>query len=320
MRSFLCRISILLFLVAALLLFSLFCIHDSGSESSLLGALRDKHALLARTTGPRVILIGGSNVSFGIDSRVLSAELRMPVVNMALHGGLGLKYTLDDCLPYVHQGDIVLLMPEYENYYTSNFLGELELVSVLFDIDQSGIKYISAEQWRHLLPYLPTYSAKKLKNLILAPFAGTSHSSQPAIYDRNSFNEYGDACLHWNLPDQNYLHGRKVSSAEQVNDEVISYLMKFKEQISQRHAACFLFPPAIDSTSFSHLLPMVDKISSSLRRAALRLAGNPARYALPDPFFFNSYYHLNKRGVDLRTKLVLEDIRIILPLPQNEKR
>ena len=316
MRSFIYKISLLLFLVAGILLFSLFCIPDRVSGSSLLGALRDKHALLTRTSGPRLILVGGSNVSFGIDSRVLSAELQMPVVNMALHGGLGLKYTLDDCLPYVQEGDIVVLMPEYENYYTSNFLGELELVSVLFDIDQDGIRHISPDQWHHLLPYLPTYSAKKLKNLVLAPFTKTAQSDQPTIYDRNSFNEYGDACLHWHLPNQNYQHCRKVSSSEQVNAAVISYVANFKEQVAKKHATCILFPPAIDSTSFANMLPVIDKIDSSLPGTSLHFAGKPDRYSLPDSLFFNSYYHLNKRGVDLRTKLVLEDIRNFLPLSQ----
>src|SRR5690349_24986573 len=46
--------------------------------------------LLENTPSPRIILIGGSNVSFGIDARLMQQTLGIPVINDGLHAGLGL--------------------------------------------------------------------------------------------------------------------------------------------------------------------------------------------------------------------------------------
>lgn len=316
MRRFILKILLLFLVSASLLLGSLFFIPDRVAAASLLGALTDKHRLLERTRVPKIIFVGGSNVSFGLDSRLISAELRMPVINMALHGGLGLKYAIDDCLPHVGKGDLVVLIPEYENYYTGNFYGEIELVSVLFDIDRGGLQHISAQQWRHLLPHLPTYAAKKLRNFIFSPFTGKTDASPVTIYDRRSFNEFGDACLHWAMPNQAYLPGKKATGSEQVDPEVLSYIDHFKRTLAEKSASCILLPPAIDSTSFSNQRGIIEKIAQRLTRQSLSSGISPARYAFPDYLFFNSYYHLNRKGVDLRTKLVLEDIRRVLPLSQ----
>jgi hypothetical protein len=44
--------------------------------------------------------------------------------------------------------------------------------------------------------------------------------------------------------------------------------------------------------------------------------GTPERYMMPDSLMFNSSYHPNKKGVDIRTSRLIEDIksaRIIVP-------
>jgi len=299
-------------LVIGLLFVSLFLVPDTLSSQSLLGALADKHELLEKTGSPKIIFAGGSNVSFGLNSGVIADSFNRPVVNTAVHGGLGLKYIMDDCLPYVNEGDLVVLMPEYENYYTANFYGEVELVSVLFDIDPRGKERISARQWLHLLPYVPTYSAKKLKNFVLSPFRKTVAKPQITIYNRRSFNQYGDAWLHWDLPNQNYLHCKRSCGSEKPDPNVISYIRNFKEQLEKKGAALVLLPPVMDASSFANQLDIINQIDESLKANFPGFLVTPVRYAFPDSLFFNSYYHLNKQGVDLRTKLVAEDLKAAL--------
>ncbi|MCC7418387.1 MAG: hypothetical protein IT176_14720 [Acidobacteria bacterium] len=63
--------------------------------------------------GPRVLVVGGSGVHYGVDALELERELRMPAVNFGLHAGLGLGPILALALDEVRAGDIVVLIPEF---------------------------------------------------------------------------------------------------------------------------------------------------------------------------------------------------------------
>ena len=52
-------------------------------------SLIDKVQRLESIHEPKIVLIGDSNLAFGIDSEKIEEAFDMPVVNMGLHGGLG---------------------------------------------------------------------------------------------------------------------------------------------------------------------------------------------------------------------------------------
>ena len=306
MKSFLLHILKLTFLTIAVLMFSLFFIKDKVAQVSILAALPDKHQLLNSINDTKIIVLGGSNVSFGLDSKVIENQLSMPIVNMGIHAGIGLEYMVNDIKPYVKKGDIIVLIPEYEHFYKDDFYGEMELVQMVFEIEPQSKKLLNSKQWMHLLKYLPTYSAKKIKNFI--PTLFNKKVEQIDIYHRKSFNAYGDAYLHWTLPDQNYLHAPKSNNIENVNNEVIVFLKEFKLYTEKNGARLLIFPPVIDKTSFNNKINIITKIAKELKNNDIAFECEPISFCYNDSLFFNSYYHLNKLGVDKRTLQLLKDL------------
>ena len=61
-----------------------------------MAAIIDKHAHADSIKAGKIILAGGSNLAFGIDSKQLEETLGMPVVNLGLHAGLGLHFILEE--------------------------------------------------------------------------------------------------------------------------------------------------------------------------------------------------------------------------------
>ncbi len=305
MKSFLVHILKLLILTLVVLLISLFFIPDKVSQTSILAAITDKHQALKNITKPKIILTGGSNASFGMNSKMLEDTFHKPVYNMGVHAGIGLKFMIDDIKPYIKPGDTIILMPEYEHFYTDNFYGEMELVSVIFDIEPESKQLLSPKQWSLLLKYLPTYSAKKIKNYIPSLF---QKGQAISIYHRHSFNQYGDAWLHWNQENQNYLPASKNNGQENINKEAIQYVKDFKGYVNSQKAKLFIFPPVIDSTSFENQKLIITKIAETLKNNDIAFACDPSHYRYSNVLFFNSYYHLNKTGVDKRTQQLIADL------------
>ena len=58
-------------------------------ENGYCASLIDKVNRLKSINEPKIVLLGNSNLAFGIDSKMLEESMNMPVVNMGLHGGDG---------------------------------------------------------------------------------------------------------------------------------------------------------------------------------------------------------------------------------------
>ena len=82
---------LLLIEIAGITAFSYFVI-GSQYQYNYQASLIDKVERLTSIDEPKIILVGHSNLSFGIKSEMLEEALGMPVVNLGLHGGLGNAY------------------------------------------------------------------------------------------------------------------------------------------------------------------------------------------------------------------------------------
>src|ERR1700730_2211300 len=84
-----------------------------SSQSLLFGEI-EKDSLLNNAPSPRIVFIGGSNLSFGINSQMIKDSLGLNPVNAAIHASIGLVYMLDHSLNYIRPGDVLVVSPEYQ--------------------------------------------------------------------------------------------------------------------------------------------------------------------------------------------------------------
>ena len=105
-------------LIVLLLLLPIAAVAASGFlvpaqfEMTFLGEFDDKVERLQNTDGPKIVIVGGSSVAFGVDAELLEQTLGMPVVNFGLYATLGTKTMLDYSKSAVGEGDIIVIAPE----------------------------------------------------------------------------------------------------------------------------------------------------------------------------------------------------------------
>ena len=113
-------ISLFLGLVLGAGLFAGFLYSQLGiptqSSSWALSLIQKKEALAAVIPGPRLLLVGGSGATFGLNAQVIEEQTGYRTVNMGSHAGLGLDYILYRAQKTARPGDTVLLILEYELY------------------------------------------------------------------------------------------------------------------------------------------------------------------------------------------------------------
>lgn len=272
------------------------------SQISLLFSKLDKDALIDNTPAPRLILLGGSNLSFGIDSSKLEEELGIATIDTAIQATIGTEYLMDTTLGIVQPGDVLVLSPEYSQFYGRNAYGGEELLRVIMDVDRSTIKYLSLNQWLNLIQYIPKYTISKLnpREYFLKddPVIG--------IYEREAFNEYGDAVIHWGYNHSDFPPYDRIEG--KFNHDLIESLRDFKQAVNDRGAYFYITFPGLQEATYMIMEDQIQIVYDELKENHFRLLGTPERYMMDELLMFNTPYHLNRIGVEYRTNLLVEDL------------
>ena len=299
MRRFVTKVGLYVALLGGLLWGSCLFLHDPSAKLTILGAQRSKLKQLDCISGKRVILVGGSGCGQGILTSCLAGSLKRPVYNMGIHAGLGVIYQMLAVEQYIRHEDIVVLVPEYANFDGEGCFGEMELLMLVFDIIPEHKSLLSFTHWMHLLPVMPKYGADKIRHCICP------RGRKDLSHDYDAYGDRKDLAMpseHLPFPAASRLSSKDFSIV------VIDYIRHFKKVVSDKGASLLLFPPAYQRTSFLRRKSYIMKISDTLDKCGMPFSARPERYALSDELFYDTTYHLNYLGKELRTKLMAEDI------------
>jgi len=270
-----------------------------------LASTLDKHARLDSLESPRLILVGGSNLAYGVNSGCLERELGIVTVNMAMHAGLGMDFILSDIESKIKPRDIVVIAFE-----DNLFLGA-----------QSDFKLI----WQ-VVNYRPAY----LKEIIYHPrfiddgFIALRQIVQSAFdkslpsprepsppYSRDSFNEWGDIILRPVTAAQIEPEPHRRVHISNLQEKV-NLLADFQLRVEQIGAMAvyihsykplFCYPDRGDFLSLLH---------SRLINSGVNVVGSAKEASMPVTYFYDTEYHLTKKGAAIRTGKIVSMLKPIV--------
>lgn len=260
-----------------------------------------KDSMLQHVKSPRIIFIGGSNIVYGLNSELIKDSLRINPINAGVTATVGLVFMMENTLQYIQKGDIVVIIPEYQQFYNEFAYGGDDLVRLLFDVDRAGFDKLRKKQWIGILKNCPNYFVSKFDpreyfNINLNP-----------VYGLDIFNEYGDSNKHWGMEKKKFSPSNYFTG--DFNYTVIEELKSFRDKLWQKQAILFVTFPGYQAKSFDINHEQIFRIDKELKKEQFILLGYPERYKMRDSLMFDTPYHLIKEGVDLRTNLIIEDIR-----------
>lgn len=272
-------------------------------QNSLLFAQSQKDSILLNSEGDRIIFIGGSNVSFGINSALIEEKYDLSSVNLGLHYGLGMEYYLKHCLSFVHPNDIVVVIPEYENYYGDFMHGKEELLIIKTEVERcKSIDQLSFDQIKNLTPLVPTVFIQKL-NL----FTYLIDSDPNDVYGALSFNKFGDAYRHWGN-DSKQIPLLKLHDRNALSSKSFSLIEKFTQKFEDNGAKLYCSFPPLNKGNYNLNITALSNIDSSFAKYDINLIGRPIDYYYDDSLFYDSPYHLNYIGASIRTQNIMSYI------------
>lgn len=255
----------------------------------------------------KAVFIGGSATHFGFQAELFEKETNIPSVNMGLHGGGSFKMYIDNVLPYLKDGDMLFLCPEYEYY--SRVFDEISGESIdlmylskwtIFQNTKSFYKIKTIPEtltigWRHLGNIIKYHIALLTNNNYMDLFLGD--------YRREYSDIYGDYKGIKDIPNRVF----RISHSIIFDDKMfISTLDKYADYLTKKNIEVYLLFPPTDRSLFKSSSIEIEKIYSRiLVLKNIRVLFNPEEVIYNDDDFFNTYYHLNYNAAIEHTKYVI---------------
>lgn len=303
---FILKVSIFILLIFVIFIIGLIIPDKSSKVENLNYSIIDKQMLLQRTGCPRLILVGGSNLSFGIDSKKIHDSLSINVINTAIQAGYGLEFILEYISPYIKDGDTIILAPEYELFLGKGTLGNSRTLLQAIDAIPSIFSLLSLREVLSLPKAIPKYSLWKISIYLQSFVKSKVASKETGLYERRSFNSFGDVDAHWNKPSQII---KSTALEGNFNPVALKILKDFRKIIEMKNGRLYMSYPSLNYGSYKLSEVKIRIVEQELIKNNFVILGNPERYSFPDKLYFNTCYHLNKKGVDIRTELLVQDLK-----------
>lgn len=273
-----------------------------ASRIDYMGAVAMKHARLDALPSPKVIIIGGSNAAFGIDSERLEKVLCMPVVNMSIHASLGFRFMVEEVKGSIGRGDLVIVALEHSCYSKSTKDNDLHI--------------LTADRYLGALHYMPWYQRPKVVvGIAVMRMQGRwkelsgawKDDSLDPVYRANGFNAQGDVISHLDRPQREASRQQAVDFFEPYIGEEFDPLVRALAVEVNTHGGELVFTwPSIAKSSFRSTFHQA--MRDGLRESGFEIIGRTEDYVYPDTLFYDTHYHLNAKGRQVRTTQLIRDL------------
>lgn len=277
--------------------------------NTFLGELSEKYDRLKSIKEPKIVVIGGSSVAFGLDSEMIEEYTGMPTVNFGLYASLGTKAMIDLSKANIGKGDIVILAPEMDAQTLSLYFNEESMWQAL-DGHYGMLSHVGTANLGAMLGGSWDFAARKFSF-----WKDNSAPNPEGVYNKSSFNEYGDITYtrEYNIMALGYDPTTTITLEPSiVSKDFLEYVNKYIAYCEKRGATVYFSFSPMDNmalaegttdesiyTFYSYLAAMLDcEIITDINDCIMDWE-----------YFYDTNFHLNDAGVTVHTAALIGDIR-----------
>jgi hypothetical protein len=225
----------------------------------------------------KIILLGGSNVGFGVSAEEIEKRLGIKTINLGLNMHLGLTDFQAFLCKNLTKDDIVVFAPEWEFYSKPDYCDPRTLNDLI----------VNNYRYGELIGNNKYVIKSFFSNINLAIFqtdvSQTRNNKTPYIY--HCFNKNGDIISHCNLP----APGPKKTTVDTLPLKLDLFPKYFPFLLTNK--TVFLFPPVQDRV-YNKYKAYLNHIHQALTDRHYIVVDSVANNVYPVSDFFDTEYHV----------------------------
>ncbi|EKA2552432.1 hypothetical protein OJ633_002956 [Listeria monocytogenes] len=246
-----------------------------------------KRAYAMKATGPKRLIVGGSDVLYSFDTDKIEQETNKLTVNFGINVGLGLGFLLDEIERQIKPGDNVILCLAYSLYFKPAYNIFSYEYYRMFDKHQ-----LRRFKWKQQIFYL-------LCNFKLNM---TYKQKQFDITESGSYINVSSECLDDKKNKPLYF------PAKFIETEATLLLEQFHERCKKRDIKMQITYPSTLGFNDYFEITYIKQLKTYLEEN-FNVIGKPENYFVSKKEIYNSVYHVNQLGQLERTNQLIVELR-----------
>lgn len=296
----------------------------SHNPTTYAHSLDMKEQLLTHTPGARVILMGGSGAASSIDSQTLKKTIHKEPVNMGLFAGVGMRFITNEMKNKIHEGDIILLAPEYEMLQQPSYGDGFLLLQMLEanpkklpDVLTPHGVIVMTRAFPNWVQFQGKYLVKNIRNY----FRPQTPTVSERLYTLANITKYGD--LDTSSFSDVHLSQKEITDVgngfvrPHIDPTNLSLITSLARSAQQKNARLFVVLPAVpasvETSNLSNITSQYNELVAAL--GAQNVIGAPGYFIFPNTQFLDSIGHLTYSGKAARTELIRRKLEQHLNTP-----
>lgn len=301
MKKFILSLLLFSFIVVTLYASLSYYVKPKNTVSNdFMASIADKHKRIDNLNCPKILFVGGSNLAFGLNSEEIEKAYAVPVVNLGLHAGLGLTFMMKELRSSLHDSDVVFLSLEYLLNPEGNYLLKKH-TSISYSKAQEFYSYDLREELLSEIDITRT----RLKDINLKRSSNQKQSNDVYVFSREAFNKYGDVTAHIGKKTLINVNQRFVLKYSYWSG--IDVLNNFYAFAKSKNVKVYFFYPCLAESEFKMNQQVINRYANDLAgNLNIEILNKPTDLVYPVSLFYDTYYHLNGEGRELRTKKLID--------------
>lgn len=271
------------------------------------------------TSKQRLLVFGGSSSLFGFNGEMVDNATKFHFINYGTHAGLPLNFHVDKIISVAKEGDIIFLpleFPYYTNgaptndyWYIHNMLtwgnGYKKYITLKYEI----LAYFKNPPLYVFSTWFHSFKAKQHENIIENMKKIWQQNHNNFNYGYQSLSKHGDYCTQ--VGELTKIQTNYLYKNTKLSDFFLQEYNRLQIFAKSKHIKIFLtYPPTGENEFFSihdkQTFEEVKSLETELLKHNIKIYGNFTDFHFDNKYFFNTDYHLNEKGVVLRTKAFIK--------------
>ncbi len=257
----------------------------------------------------KVIMVGGSNIAFSVDSDYLGELLGMPVYNLGVHVGTGMVYPFELAESEIEPGDIVVF--PYENFEGDNY--GMNLINMTIENESDMLLPFISRHPGEIVRSAGPAACIKLFQAVHNAVKDLADRPQNA-YDSRSFDTDTGNFI-FDKPEtiikEGDLHDPAPFRLDEQDQSGIAYLNDFSEKCRKKGARLLItWPPQWEGKNPSYVdTEQKSEIEGLKEILDAPVISDRSEYCFSENELYDSPAHLNNKGTERYAELLAKDIQ-----------
>jgi hypothetical protein len=297
-------------------------LHQPNAEVHwVVQAYRAKLAAAQDIHGPKIAILGGSNVYFGVQAELIEQRIGIPTVNLGVHAGLPIEYQAYLAKRILKPRDLVILDFEYPIFGRFNHSSLVPIGNELYP------RTVLAQTPEYLLTLSPSGSVRLLRQInligaavgdllllkarLLRPGKLPAARRDLGRYQALGLNRWGDETIDYRerltgILERALAEERVRGLPKVVYNSGAQYQLREFVEWCRIHSIRVLatWPNTIDAQPFqgAEFRRLQQELGGVYRQVGAILVGTPQDAVLPASLMLDTPYHPTLEGARLRSE------------------